>query len=420
MNKQDAYEYPTIIVCPGAWYDADKARALGFSTDAVKYSMGYITEGYSPESVSADLETAKKDFLNTYRKSNLSSFDEYLKAIALDVRETQSVAGFSDAALLSSAFFCNGCTDKGTLQKLFFVNGICYAVHLKPQEGSNSGRMNGDQIVSIATHDRSEWMQKPYSSLWRIYAVPNNRFMAKSSEASALYLINHAMHFLSVSAQHIISLKGHGDCFDNAEADDDYSPAICYSQCMTPFNSRDLGGCIRFKDHPYSPHDTQKGPTEYCNHFDQKANNRSGVFTLDDVIVMSERATQSPEKKECAKKCREKCERTFFKIALQSTISSDDITGIFRGVNDDAAKRNVSIVSLMIAHEGVMHGGIMTVKQVATITPAGFISNVGGALGLFVGATAMTLVQVIMFLIKCGIDRVSYRKVIFHPRRDKT
>lgn len=402
MEPQELYEYPPLVICPAAWYDSKKARALGFSPDAVKYSLGYFA-GILPDLPVSQRENAKNQFHTQYHKLKFSSLDAYLKAIAVDFKRVKSMAEALGTNDTSSVYLCTGCTD---IQKLFFDRGICYVVQLSPQNASSSrGSDSGGPMIWMGMQDHSDGtVPAMYLDRWRIYTVPSNNATMKYSVAAPVFLENSGMHFLAVTAQHFVNLKD-GDCVDNDQVPQYYSPDHCYATCM---HANKSDGCSMFQDHPYAPNTPQLHPTAYCNKFDYSS---SGFNKFANMAAPGQQIALSLESQSCVKRCPQKCERTIYQIHLQSSISQTSVSRAVMEVNATSPVWNMSIVYLITAHQGLIQGGILTMKQFSTITPAGFISNVGGALGLFVGATIMTLAQVIMFLIKTLIDKMKYRKL---------
>lgn len=113
--------------------------------------------------------------------------------------------------------------------------------------------------------------------------------------------------------------------------------------------------------------------------------------------------------KNCLDQCPPKCERVIYQWSLQ-----------WQQVFPDEVERNstkkLTSVSFSIDQMATFDGATVAMTEVNTYSFTELVNNVGGTLGLFVGATLMTFVQVVLFCIEhfCVSKRNSNVVEIIH------
>lgn len=382
---------------------------MGFSIEAIKYSFGYFADMQVPHL--DDPAVAKEKFLSEYRVSNISSLDAYLKAIAVDIPVAATIGEF--ATFNSSITWCRGCSKRRLMQKVFFAGGICYLLEIAAHNEAVIGRAYTDRMVVILLQDRTNEMPILYKKLWRLFQIQKRNATIKYSVAAPVFLSSFAFHHITITAEQYITLKDTaGACISREEASPDYSPEVCYAECISEHRSVDAN-CLQYDQEPSSPNTIPKHPGNYCNIFDSR--NGNGFYErMDAENTLDDRPDAILQRQKCGGQCPPQCDRLMYGLTSKSKLEEDDFPNEYLYLSKKARERNMSTVGLVLTHQGVYQGGILTLKQVSTITPAGLISNLGGALGLFVGGTAMTFVQLIMFLVKLVLEKKS-RKLVPVP-----
>lgn len=392
LAPQPTYDYPPVIICPDAWLDTFKALSLGLSLNALNYSLGYYNL-FDPISLE-NPSSAKSEFLSFFDKSNFSSLDDYYKAIAIDVAVASSVDDFGKPV---PTLICPQCVVPLVSTKLFMDGGICFLFNLTAEDGSHSRRIPSYKVIGMKIADRTKKLLQ-VSSLWRLYISQSCDLGLKYPTSPIINMPENSLITVHVSVQRSQKLKHkESPCANADEVAANYSPEACYVQCYSDVYQKRYG-CRRFDESVI-----HYRPSDYCNIFDKPP---MDYWRLNaELSVQYETIIESPEGINCVRKCPYECDTMIYDVTMRSLISEDDLITPFRMITNLARSVNMSSVAVEVQNGAAYQGGIMTLTEVSTISFTSMVSNLGGALGLFVGGTMMTFVQVILFIIKYVMDR---------------
>lgn len=147
------------------------------------------------------------------------------------------------------------------------------------------------------------------------------------------------------------------------------------------------------------------GPQRFCNFFENQPENVSITMTK-----IKEKSVQT-----CFKKCPRSCERNHVKVTVES---EDRIPTSFYDSQSHiihSTDQNMSMTIISVSHDAVRQSGILVTKEVKTYTFTELMNNVGGILGLFVGSTLMTVVQIVLSFIGYCCERRKCKTVVIQP-----
>lgn len=201
------------------------------------------------------------------------------------------------------------------------------------------------------------------------------------------------------NVQLFISLtKPQAPCLEMSQVDPGYSKKQCQVSCQNKLFQEEFG-CSAFW---LGTSESRLHPREFCNFNDHDSfRNYSGLEIWYNEKM---RKVNTEMNNICAKKCIQKCERLLFEITLQSQIKLSE-TSDYNNISYNAQRDKMSLLFINVIHGAHYQGGIITFVETNTYPFTLFMSNFGGTLGLFVGGTIMTVVQVIMFGIEILVEK---------------
>lgn len=144
-------------------------------------------------------------------------------------------------------------------------------------------------------------------------------------------------------------------------------------------------------------------PSELCNTLDNPDAD-SWLVSEENTANQKEKTIGSKEEEACRKACPLECERMTYESTRQEELDAEGYTVVVE-VNLPKLK-NLSMAQLIVHLENVAlyQGGVVTMTEVSTLSFTTLVSNVGGTLGSFVGATTLTICQIVLFLVKYGLE----------------
>lgn len=398
LEEAAQYEYDPMILCPDGWMDAEKALAAGLSLDGLQYSLAYHN---SFDSLAiANVTQAKKAFLEFYTEQNFSSYLEFLKFITIDPQLTTWPSKHFVLDPTTPSYACDECQEPVALEKTFISDGSCYKVQLQPAK-PRLGVSTAVASVMIALNIRNHGINA-VSEHWRLNFCSSN--YSRHTPACPGAIIKSARESkVKVSSEKFVNLpNGVKFCRD---VDKSYSQAQCVASCQTEL-MKDVIGCQHFS---FSPgHQT---PDRLCNHLDGNLplvhQSWGQLFSTIEGKEMLARLEN-----ECVKRCPRPCVKYVNALTLENEFDLREY-----GAMDSmysASYPNRSLVVVHVTHSAALEGGIFTWTEVQSFTPTQLISNFGGALGLFVGGTIMTVAQLILFL----VDYLTRERLVVRTARE--
>lgn len=379
LQKRSEYEYPPIILCHKGWFDVNKALALNLSIDGFKYSLGYWN--YRDRLNVENITVARMEFHEMYRQHNFSSLVDYYKAIAMDLQPNFSQQAFSMNP--SSAYLVRDDHEHHSPPEKVFLplQSICHRFMLKPMKS------------------RTDLLQEPPSFLLKyidltqgLVPVSRNWLLFLDSTANAMYswpLILKSEHkvILTLRTQRFINKNLPNSPCSNLD-EKEYTGAACMAECGNG-KQREVYNCQLFW---ISTGAGNRHPEEFCNSFDASVM-KNVTLKADKWDVIMQKVND-----DCVKKCPHRCNRILYDASLEGEdeVWSDILAAELR----NSTHPNSSLTMMNIQYDALRRDGILTFTEVSSYTFTELVNNVGGTLGLFVGATLITVAQLIMFLLK--------------------
>lgn len=368
---------------------------MGLSKEALIYSLGYLSEGFGNYTRPSNVLQAKKEFLKFYNDQKFNSLEEYFKSIA----QNFTLVSSTDDAIADpeATVQCEECTEgENPLEKLIFDERVCYQIRKKPVQNQ---RMMTYQYSAFmfAMPDRTRGLRSAKRT-WPLHVSHRRRFGLKTDPVTPLYLALYAWNFIRITEIRVEHLRMAGSKCAIRDPGTSFSAQICYVSCMSQATS-DALGCVSFILTP-SQLTYNYPPDGYCNLYDNSSRNWHALYG-DGGNNFSYHGT------ECSKTCPQYCDDTVYDIATRSQIDMAYSPTLERLFEAKSSSHNQSYygLALHMEHAAMVHGGIWNIIEVNTLSFTSLVSNVGGALGLFVGGTMMSFVQIVMFLAKYCIEK---------------
>lgn len=372
---------PPIAICPAAWWDSSKAISLGLSRDALKYSLTYIDTypGMELEKISE----AKDEFHKFYIKQNFSSLLEYYHKIAIELPVVYTSAEFSNLTIGIKL------SDPKTifLGRHFTGYQICHVFTFRPI----GSRMTSTSI-RIKTMDLSDGIATSLTGIWLILVTDTN-FL--TSLYPSLHIPAFTRTKVLISTRQLVNLnKPNAPCLEQPASvtsralDTSYGCALhCHNvEYMKAVKCRTLR------------HDTvfELGhPSEYCNEYD--------LFTNENVSYAHLKNSDFDEdvEEKCVANCLPLCDKIVHDTSIHWQQKLTD---------DEQQQHSKKIVAdIFFGRAGRYEGETVAFIEVSTYSFTSFVNNVGGTLGLFIGATLMTFAQIILFFVDLCYKRCIHK-----------
>lgn len=355
--------------------DAEKALSLGMTLDAFKFSLGYV-DTWSDMQI-ADISKAKLEFLQFYLLKSFTSLLDYYKLIALDLPTVQSPKEFDNLSM-AVRIRNTKVTDEG---KIFLGYEICHSYSFK-SIGYNTF---ASATVVTKYYDKLNGSMALISGLW-LQLNTDGYFL--NTPVLPLYLPSFTKNKILINVRRFDTLnKIDAPCLD-AEDAKNYSSYICALDCQNK-NFKEKIGCQLFR---YSSLSENPDPNNCCN-FLEKLDYNNLSFS---EFAASNESLRIAEF--CLSKCRQKCDKIIYQSSLQwQQYLPSNLTSNFIYQNGSVPKW--TYVEAYIEHSANYDGEILYLKEEATYSFTELINNIGGTLGLFIGATLMTFAQIILFFV---------------------
>lgn len=347
--------------------------------EALKFSLGY-TPIHPALNNSSNLRHAKSEFLQWYTSRNISSLLEYYKNVTVDIETVYTDEEFHHAP---SAMLLR---DKNATQVgVSYVHyQMCYIYELDgihhrfSSTSSMVLKLAATSQVFDAFGPPGLWLHF-MSDLDAIYNPLPTIFITPSSRSAILITES---NFVSMSKPSAVCIKN---------SSESYSEHTCAARCQNRLYKervhRQIFQCSLVSD-ALSPLEAHNGMEP----------------DLNDTMTMQQ-FTDSKEGHDihagCYAECPPPCEKAVYQLNVQwhQTLSDSYIESQAIGNATDPKPSDISYFELYFEHNA-RHIGVLTFVEVPTYTMPDLISSIGGSLGLFVGATLMTFLQLFSFLVE--------------------
>lgn len=378
-----------MVLCAGSWVDTPKALSKGLTKEALAYSLGYLDRFVADRAI--NVTRARKTFHEFYKKQNYSGLLDYYRDITIDLSPYPPYHNHSEAAPVSF-YECKGCNESSPVEKIIVMETMCYAFSLKTANAHRVHTWDTAPVVQVQVEDRSQGITS-VSPNWYSYLTADRYMLQPSFPPISLEQLTFTT--LKTSAQYFHQLSNEAaGCLEKEEVKPGYSPERCAIKCLHKLRFDEIG-CGIF---PFSAFDEFRQPSHYCNFF-EKVPSKDITYRefYDSVSSLADMAESGP----CISKCKYPCERTVYTSTMDSKFKIEvDSTNW----TSYAIKHKMQAVAVRVDNTALSQGGVLTLTEVNTYSFTTLVSNVGGTLGLFIGATVFTLFQVFFVVVNYILD----------------
>lgn len=365
-----------MLVCPKDWFDTEKASGLGMSRDGLLQSLSYLLD-LSPLDVS-NYSAAEQEFQSIYKRHGFQSLLDYYRYISVGLTE---LTAESISTNHISGFACRGCKIRRA-EKTFLQMTFCYAFYFEPIE-RGLGVYSATRSVQILFKPKTQPLLAPANE-WHIYF---------SSDINVLFSIFTMLtvrpyyhNFVKFSEQKFISMHSEdAPCSEPGHRSSNYTSPACMAKCHNDLYRARIGCGFLWLSDSHLP------PANHCNTLDMA---RFGNQTIHEFYASTVNGDiDATAAKTCIRQCPLECKRKMYDTALHLQVSYSEEE------KARAKKSNMTLLEVVVNHNAVFQGGVLELKEIDTYTITQLVTNFGGTLGLFVGATLMTFAQVVLFII---------------------
>jgi Amiloride-sensitive sodium channel len=337
----EQYSFPLMTLCPGKWMNVTRALEMGLSKNAVKLLLTYMNAPLKAEN-----ETAAQSELSAFMTANrLDSYIDLYRSLVLDE---------------DSSLSCESCLPSSPrlVQAEF---DMCYRIDINPDDVASELAYKTIIKIKFRFEDHSHGLSNKtyYAALnihddWSPVMVLKWIFVEKWSET-----------FVSLKPTRLIRSSSESCIADDEVQVDAYSQSLCKSDCYERSYMLPCYGCMSFGFFMQQPDDPKDIP--FCSIYSEKD------CTLSEADIG----------KVCQRKCRPKCSHVSYDV-MSTTVRFDV-----------ANSSTETILSLRLD----VDNGMLTFEEITVYTIDSLVANLGGVLGLYLGGSVMTLVQLVFFII---------------------
>lgn len=365
--KKDEYDFPPIFICFKPWKSDEHLLQMNLSSDGVsylKYLFAYSEILDVMDNRSTKFWKGKRDFDEFYRKQNYTRMIDAL---------FQWSWAFSEISIEGG--------DVADKNKIYFtqLKQICINVTLPPLTSSTIHKSRGRYILWLVPPFESK---KPVS----IFAGQDPRTV---SEEDLIPLTGGYKYDVIISITKSISLPTRANpCKDDAEvAKDNYSEEYCELLCQERGRLQSSDNCAEIINDTEPMMGDDRALNLICSFkslFRETNPDYSNMTTTTDQS--SETAVTISEEnlkdifKFCARNCPPACTRVSYDVQTVATETIED---------------NSSVNLKFRLLDG--RNGVLTYHEVEAYTFVSAVSNVGGQLGLWLGFSIVTFLQVTLY-----------------------
>lgn len=365
FDIQSEYEHPKVAICPNAWIDEEKIEKFHLSLNAVYYALGFAFEvdNLTLSTKNISLVNGKIEYDNFVASHNITSLFDFYSAIAMK----------SDNILCVSTISPFDCSSES--KQVFFIDQVCYEPQL----------LKKDCTALTATPPAFLRVHNNYtkSSLWRkitgnneLIINPEYKVFTPFLEKITLFKGSYIVVKIVPKKYQMLNVPGKYACIDN----DSYSQKICHHHCMEEMSSLKYANCVRLSYFVDELHFFNQYQPCIMSLLEQM---QGTIWDLDKSKTIGI----------CVQRCKPSCTKTLYEVSTT-----------FKSMPSCSTSESDS-TSVEIIYD-VCESGLETFSEYNRYSVESFIANIGGVLGLWVGASAVTFVQILMHtvqaLLYCG------------------
>lgn len=346
---------------------------MGLSAEALMYSVSFAGLWFVDRF--NDTDAARKEFLAFHKASKFASLLDYYSAISPDLLPVGEPRGGR------TWYHCRGCFDM--VNRTLLEERICYVFHIKPIE-AGFGAYSGHRVIDIQYERKSGDLLEDAED-WYLYFSP----------WPDLHVTVHPKLTISMFRRYVIKLnvqkfesldRRERPCHTSFEGDS-YSSMKRMIQCHNALYKQALGcGLLWLELSPLN-----MTPKRICNRADRIPPKN---LTLQEFFETQENERiDATAADDCVKRCTPECDKMVYETA---TLIQENY---LESEKKHARDANVSVMSIQLRHGNVYQGGMVVSREIYIYSFTLLLNNIGGTLGLFVGGTLMTVVQLLLFFV---------------------
>lgn len=366
------YEYPNFAICPNEWVDEKKIQKHKLSWNAIFYALSFVRaiDYHSARSKNISLEKGKRDYIKFIKGNNLSNLFDFYFFIAKDGEEIFT--------------HCNGSSTvdcRSSSKMVYMMEQICYMpeliviscnlqtarfptlLHVYNQTGTNH--------TFLSTMKKShELIINPQYRVFKLFEDTIPLF-----EGTKIGIKVSAKKFV------LVNKKYKYPCVE----DETYSQMLCHHRCMEEEGTLKYINCSRI---------TYFIERDYL--FDTKQPCNMSYLINEERYYLNN--TFSEMTQMCANRCIPCCTKLIYRVS--TSLKSLPFQ----------SESGESIVEILY---DVCESGMEVVEEYFGYPTETLIANIGGVLGLWIGASAITFVQLTMFVIQLAVSYLNQKKMLF-------
>jgi Amiloride-sensitive sodium channel len=339
--RAEKYPYPPMALCPFPWVNTTRALEMGMTVDMIRAALQFADSFDDFPNVTA----ARRDLFAFMKPRGYNNIISLFKDMALA----------SDGRLT-----CKECANGSFFEVILSGRRMCYKIVVEPEYVALRKVENNFATVIFTLEDHARGLQGPPFLLLAIH----------EDWHSPLY--DH-VYFIPEGQRHSIYLKperfvqtASTGCKSQGEVEaENYSLSFCRSDCFQRNFYRTCSGCMTAG---HFRHDPGLWFQDYCIK-DQTRDN----CTVSKLTVAAE----------CSSRCPIPCETRSYEVSISSRAQS-----VTTAPRDTRLFINLDI-----------EDGIAVFEEVVVYTIDTLVSNLGGVLGLWLGGSMMTFVQIVFFVL---------------------
>lgn len=346
------------------------------STDALIYSLGYIQRpgSRSPTVLSKkNLIEAKNEFLRFIETNFIEDYTDFFKMLAKSDKFITIEDNFKNLNSTSIFLRYDG------------ISGICYNVHINPINCVQQTIYKTPILKVFFDNTTVDYIFNLSVSSHHVLLI--NTDLKFSMTNNKFSLEPRRMYAFKLFPKQFISLNNDKNQCKERRSDPHYSQNFCHSNCLQHKLLYPARHCMKV-GHFYVTENNKN--FTMCNTFDMEEEN---------VTMTPPDQLDSEIMNKCSTECIPFCDHYLYDITVSAVTMS-------KKEQNETSKPYSKIEFLY----DVCNQGIMVIEEYELYTLDNLLADVGGYLGLWIGASAITFVQIIMCTIELLLIKFSKKK----------
>lgn len=373
FEKKEIFEYPDMVLCPKNWMDFERISRLNLSKEALKFGLSHIFSFDTKQYLIPKYDDLNERTMNEFYEFVLStSIEDYREFFSLFAKSPEQIGQRNMANI-----------DRKPLNatKLLLQSQICYMFRM--------------EIINCAIETVR------YRPKFKIFFPKEKEQFADLSNDGEYhtFLINPTQHLAAGVSRFILDMNkiyvmeifprrfrvvntNQKPCLEKNKENSNYSRRLCEYDCMERQfnlnykNCMNIGFFIVTKSDQNIPMCNSNTVYPHIEEEDEK---------LEEIAM------------KCSLKCPDNCESNMPGFSISSADTRADVR------NDTLPYSTIEIVY------DVCNQGEMIISEYQKITSVDLVASIGGILGLWIGASSVTFIQIIMCLLEMMVIKIYKR-----------